>query len=60
MAFKLYSNPKIAKMAKLYTQETPKQQNLQPKKETIEFILNYSKALSVINCKNEKFELLLN
>jgi hypothetical protein len=47
-------------MAKLYTQETPKKQNLQPKKETVDFILNYSKALSVINCKNEKFELLLN
>lgn len=47
-------------MAKLYTQESPKQKNLQPKKESIDFILNYSKALSVINCKDKKFELLLN
>lgn len=31
-----------------------------PKKETIQFLLNYSKALSVINYKDEKFEALLN
>lgn len=48
-------------MAKLYTPETSNQQtNLQPKKETINFILNYSKALSVINCNKKKFEALLN
>lgn len=47
-------------MANLYTQETPKQKNLQPKKETIDFILNYSKALSVINGKNKKFALFIN
>jgi hypothetical protein len=31
-----------------------------PKKETIQFLLNYSKALSVINYNGEKFEALLN
>lgn len=48
-------------MAKLYAQKPSKQTtDLQPKKETVDFILNYSKALSVINCKIKKFELLLN
>ncbi len=48
-------------MAKLYPQkivETPN--SLNPKGETIEFLLNYSKALSVIHCNNLKFEALLN
>lgn len=49
-------------MAKLYSQEKPQNQieNLQPKNETINFILNYSKALSVIHCNKKKFEALLN
>jgi len=46
-------------MAKLYS--TPKKiENLNPKEETINFLLNYSKALSVINCNKMKFEALLN
>lgn len=50
------------KMAKLYPQKKPQNQidDLQPKKETIDFILNYSKALSVIHCNKKKFEALLN
>jgi len=47
-------------MAKLYSQETPKSEKLNPKDETISFLLNYSKALSVINYKNLEFEALLN
>jgi hypothetical protein len=31
-----------------------------PKEETIKFLLDYSKALSVINYNNLKFEVLLN
>ncbi|HEX9828068.1 MAG TPA: hypothetical protein VGA80_15825 [Flavobacteriaceae bacterium] len=47
-------------MAKLYS-ETPKRiETLNPKEETINFLLNYSKALSVINCNKMKFEALLN
>lgn len=34
--------------------------NLQPSKETVNRILNYSKALSVMNTKFGKFENLLN
>jgi len=51
-------------MAKIYSEHsnTPKKQGfiLRPKDETISFILNYSKALSVINYKNLKFEALQN
>lgn len=48
-------------MAKLYSQKNPqKQLNLNPKEETVNFLLNYSKALSVINCNKMKFEALLN
>ena len=34
--------------------------NLGPKRDTIRFILNYSKALSVIDYKRMKFEILQN
>jgi len=48
-------------MAKLYSQKKPQKQiDLNPKEETIQFLLNYSKALSVINCNKMKFEALLN
>lgn len=48
-------------MAKLYSECTPpKKDNLNPKKETVDFLLNYSKALSVIHCNKLKFEALLN
>ena len=47
-------------MAKIYSEKTPKNDNLKPKDETISFLLNYSKALSVINYNNMKFEALLN
>ncbi|SDX45695.1 hypothetical protein SAMN05216556_13217 [Aequorivita viscosa] len=33
---------------------------LVPKEETIRFLLDYSMALSVIDCHNKKFEALLN
>ena len=50
-------------MAKLYS-ETSRQecvnQNLVPKEETIRFLLDYSKALSVIDYHKLKFEALLN
>lgn len=48
-------------MAKNYSKtsiETPNE--LRPKDETINFILNYSKALSVIKSEKVKFELVLN
>ncbi|NNM22773.1 MAG: hypothetical protein HKO54_04395 [Flavobacteriaceae bacterium] len=49
-------------MAKLYSEarrdRVPKQ--LIPKEETIKFLLDYSKALSVIDYNKMKFEALLN
>ncbi|MFD1061753.1 hypothetical protein ACFQ1Q_00745 [Winogradskyella litorisediminis] len=47
-------------MAKIYSQQNPKQIQLNPKNETVDFLLNYSKALRVNCYKNMKFEALLN
>ncbi|WP_298345863.1 hypothetical protein [uncultured Algibacter sp.] len=48
-------------MAKLYSENSIKNvENLEPREETVNFLLNYSKALSVINCNKMKFEALLN
>ncbi|MEP1488253.1 MAG: hypothetical protein ABJL44_14440 [Algibacter sp.] len=48
-------------MAKLYSKNFIKESNdLKPKEETVNFLLNYSKALSVINYNNLEFEALLN
>jgi hypothetical protein len=47
-------------MAKLYSECPQKKDKLIPKKETVDFLLNYSKALSVIHYNNLKFEALQN
>lgn len=47
-------------MAKLYSKKPEKFKNLNPKEETVNFLLDYSKALSVINYNKMKFEALLN
>ena len=47
-------------MAKLYIENSKHSKTLQPKEETVNFLLNYSKALSVINYNKLKFEALLN
>ena len=48
-------------MAKIYFKEsTENAKDLKPKEETVNFLLNYSKALSVINCQELKFEAFLN
>ncbi|WP_344786524.1 hypothetical protein [Postechiella marina] len=48
-------------MAKLYPNKFIKESNdLKPKEETVHFLLNYSKALSVTKYKNMEFESLLN
>jgi hypothetical protein len=47
-------------MAKLYSECLPKKDNLNPKEDTVNFLLNYSKALSVIDYNKLKFEALLN
>ena len=48
-------------MAKIYSENSINKLNeLEPKEETVNFLLNYSKALSVINCNKMKFEVFLN
>ncbi len=48
-------------MAKIYSENSIKNiENLEPREETVNFLLNYSKALSVINYNKLKFEALLN
>ncbi len=50
-------------MGKLYFKKPSKEEKFnhpQPRKETIMFLLNYSKALSIIEYKEMKFETLLN
>jgi len=48
-------------MEKTYSKISPEtMSNLSPKAETIKFLLDYSKALSVIDCYKWKFEALLN
>lgn len=44
-------------MAKLYIKHS---KTLKPSEETVNFLLSYSEALSVINCNKLKFEVLLN
>ncbi|SHI52344.1 hypothetical protein SAMN04488096_102225 [Mesonia phycicola] len=49
-------------MEKIYFNQPPnkKVEKLNPKKETIQFLLNYSKALSIIEGKHMSYENLLN
>ena len=49
-------------MAKIYSKKksSKNSNDLEPNEETVKFLINYSKALSVINCNNMKFEALLN
>ena len=48
-------------MAKLYSENSIKNlMDLEPTEETVNFLLNYSKALSVIKCNNLRFEVISN
>jgi hypothetical protein len=47
-------------MAKLYSKKALTNTKMLPKKETINFLLNYSKALNVIKVGNLNFEILAN
>jgi len=43
-------------MQKLYDQGSKKMNNLQPKQETINFILNFSKAMHIVKTRNMLIE----
>lgn len=47
-------------MAKIYSQKKLVTPTMKPKKETISFLLNYSKALSVIKVNDKSFEIMAN
>ena len=47
-------------MAKIYSKRKLASQNLIPKKETISFLLRYSRALSIIKVGNMNFEIIAN
>ena len=47
-------------MPKIYAKCSSRMGNLKPKQETINFILNYSKALHIIKLKTMQIEVLKN
>ena len=47
-------------MANLYISDSSKKKQLKPSKETLDFILSYSKALSVTKHKDLMFEMISN
>jgi hypothetical protein len=47
-------------MAKLYSKKTLATKKMLPKNETINFILNYSRALKVVKIGNLNFEIIAN
>lgn len=50
-------------MQKMYSKPSRRDnvnKNLAPSEETIRFLLDYSKALSVLESRNKKFDIILN
>ncbi len=47
-------------MAKIYSKKTLAISTMKPKKEIISFLLNYSKALSIIKGNTMSFEIMTN
>ena len=47
-------------MAKIYSQKKLVINKMKPQEETISFLLNYSKALSVMKVNNKSFEIIAN
>lgn len=47
-------------MAKIYSKKNAVSKDLKPKKEVVSFLLNYSKALTVLRTKTKSFEIVSN
>lgn len=47
-------------MAKIYSKKSLVPKAMNPKKETISFLLNYSKALNIIQVNEKKIEIISN
>ncbi|MBG6109540.1 hypothetical protein H4V97_002893 [Flavobacterium sp. CG_23.5] len=47
-------------MAKIYSKKSLVTKTMKPNKEIVSFILNYSKALSIIKIEDKSFEIISN
>lgn len=47
-------------MAKIYSKTSLPNKAMKPRKEVVSFLLNYSKALSMIEIENHSFEIISN
>jgi hypothetical protein len=47
-------------MAKIYSKKSLATKGMKPKKEIVSFLLNYSKALSIIRVEDKSFEIIAN
>jgi hypothetical protein len=47
-------------MAKTYSKKSLVTKKMKPEKETVSFLLNYSKALSIIKVDNKSLEIIAN
>lgn len=47
-------------MAKIYSKKALVTKGMKPKKEIVSFLLNYSKALSIIKIEDKNFEIIAN
>ncbi|MFV8327883.1 hypothetical protein [Flavobacterium sp. ZS1P14] len=47
-------------MAKIYSRKSLVTKSMKPEKEVVSFLLNYSKALSVIKIEDKSFEIIAN
>ncbi|CAM4112298.1 hypothetical protein [Flavobacterium weaverense] len=47
-------------MAKIYSKKSLVSQTMKPSEETLSFLLNYSKALSIVRIKNVDIEIISN
>jgi hypothetical protein len=47
-------------MAKIYSKKTVVTSSIKPKKEIISFLLQYSKALSIVKVDNQNLEIIAN
>ncbi|MBP6180467.1 hypothetical protein [Flavobacterium sp.] len=47
-------------MAKIYSKKSLATKSMKPKKEIVSFLLNYSKALSIIRIEDKSFEIIAN
>ena len=56
----LFKQTKFKYMAKIYSKKTLVISTMKPKKETISFLLNYSKALTVISAGGMLIETIAN